>query len=149
MMHIDLWRKAFIRIQYARVPWRLACKWSCICKRIPSHSKKRYPRQSLRIDCNKRGWPSCWISFRWARCSHIAECCRLLWESAINWGLLLFDSYWLLNYNYIIFRFQEYNLLYMGKKLLFKCDVRGCEKVFNSKFSMRRHNQIHQNKKIF
>ena len=34
----------------------------------------------------------------------------------------------------------------MGKKL-YKCDIRECEKLFSSKFSLKRHNLIHLNKK--
>ena len=35
----------------------------------------------------------------------------------------------------------------MGKKLLYKCDLRDCGKWFTSKFSLKRHNYIHANKK--
>ena len=34
----------------------------------------------------------------------------------------------------------------MGKKL-YKCDMRECEKLFSSKFSLKRHYMKHANKK--
>ncbi len=36
----------------------------------------------------------------------------------------------------------------MGKKL-YKCDIRDCEKLFSSKFSLKRHNMKHFNNKIY
>jgi KRAB domain-containing zinc finger protein len=34
----------------------------------------------------------------------------------------------------------------MGKKV-FKCDTRGCERLFSSKFSLKRHNLTHLGQK--
>lgn len=35
----------------------------------------------------------------------------------------------------------------MAKKKVYKCDVRECEKLFSSKFSLKRHNLKHINSK--
>jgi KRAB domain-containing zinc finger protein len=36
----------------------------------------------------------------------------------------------------------------MGKKL-YKCDIKDCEKLFSSKFSLKRHNMKHFNNKKY
>lgn len=34
-----------------------------------------------------------------------------------------------------------------NNKKLFKCDMKGCEGLFSTKYSLKRHNLIHANKK--
>ena len=37
----------------------------------------------------------------------------------------------------------------MEKKKVHKCDIRGCERVFSTKYSLKRHIIKHANKKLY